>query len=67
MTPLLDLADAQFAQLVAVSARLPFEQHAAFVQVLRRRWALARPLSWVRPNFKLTPPTNQSAQPRRIC
>jgi hypothetical protein len=32
MTPLLDLADAQFAQLVAVSARLPFEQRAAFVQ-----------------------------------
>jgi hypothetical protein len=32
MTPLLDLADAQFAQLVAVSAGLPFEQHAAFVQ-----------------------------------
>jgi hypothetical protein len=32
MTPLLDLADAQFAQLVAVSARLPFEQRAGFVQ-----------------------------------
>jgi hypothetical protein len=30
MTPLLDLADAQFAQLVAVSARLPFEQRAGF-------------------------------------
>jgi hypothetical protein len=32
MTPLLDLADTQLAQLIAVSALLPFEQRAAFVQ-----------------------------------
>jgi DNA-directed RNA polymerase specialized sigma24 family protein len=32
MTPLPDLADAELAQLIAVSARLPVEQRAAFVQ-----------------------------------
>ena len=30
--PLLDLADAELAQLLATSARLPFEQRAAFVE-----------------------------------
>ena len=32
MTPLLDLADAELAQLIATAALPPFEQRAAFVQ-----------------------------------
>jgi hypothetical protein len=32
VTPLLGLADAELAQLIAVSARLPVERRAAFVQ-----------------------------------
>jgi hypothetical protein len=32
MTPLLSLADAERAQLIATAALLPFEQRAAFVQ-----------------------------------